>query len=67
MSSHPPVPAGDWSQDFLQIPKLEDAQIPSIKWGSPADHLYPRQVESTDVEAMDIEGLLHCLLFVASN
>ena len=67
MSSHPSVPVGDWSQDFLQIPKLEDAQIPSVKWRSPADHLYPRQVESTDVEAMDIEGLLHRLLFVASN
>ena len=58
---------GDWCQDFLQIPKLEDAQIPSIKWSSPADHLYPREVESTDVESTNIEGLLHCLLFIDSN
>lgn len=47
--SHPPVPMGDWSQDFLQTPELEDAQIPS-KVDVIQLTICTRQIESTDVE-----------------
>ena len=52
-----------------QTPKSEDAQVPSIKERHTLlGPLYPQWVESQMwLKSTDMEGLLYCLLFVASS
>lgn len=38
---YPSVPAGDWLQDPLGVPKSKDAQVSFIKWCSTVGPLYP--------------------------